>query len=187
MDNDKTERLKALAYNTHLNNLISGMSEEDLKNLGQIITDRLNGLEEIVPLPKEVKRSVHEFVEGVNETLDNFPMPSQAEADYFLNKAKKFAHELLDMTEEMSLVWSWLEEHEKRGRLTKEQRQKLVRLRHAMYYEAGLDSLCHHRRNLPEELGRYSAQFHQTDVWYDIRDDEPEDDHFLQEYRENLP
>jgi hypothetical protein len=177
IDQDEKERLEAMAYNAHLNNLISGLSETDLRNLADKIEARLKGLEERTPLPVVLRAKVHEFANGVKAFHDR-ARPSQDEVDYFLNKAKHFCFSFPSVLDEMNLVWSWLQENEKRGRFTEEQIQKLNRLRYAMYYE--VEGVTHFVKNCPlvKEDG--------VEGWYAEAGDEPKNNHYLSVYRQKL-
>ena len=180
MDRDEQERMQAASYDAHLDSLIAGLSETDLRNLSDKIIDRLSGLEEQVPLPREVQENVRAFVEAVTDKMDSLPLPSEAEATYFLNKAKHLARDLNALAEDINAVWSWLEENEKRGRLSDERLGKLQRLRLAMYYDSGLADLGHFCKQLPQANGQ------DADDWYSNTGDRPQDAYFLEEYMANL-
>jgi hypothetical protein len=180
MTQDEKYRADQLAYDAHLDSLISGLSVQDLRALSDKIIYRIQGLEEHAPMPAEVKENIHAFVEGVNENFDSMPLPTEDEANYFLNKAKAIKYDLSVLAEDANLVWSWLEENEKRGRLTEEQVHKLVGLRWAMYYDAGLGDLRHFTQNLATD---YAEGVYE---WLINPTDEPTSDKILLDYRDRL-
>ena len=165
--------MDAHTYHDWLNSRLEGLSNQELRDLCDILIDRVRGLQEpSVILSAETVAHAHTFAETVTAHVDNMPAPTQEQFDYFYAKALHISYDLEELGQLNSIVWSWFGENANRNRFSEAQEQKIAALRMELYYNDGLESLCLFRDRPPEDCDKCEHV------------PEPTDDAILEQWRE---
>lgn len=144
-------------YDEFLSRRLDGLDEEDLRNLSDLIIDKLRNRKErhFSKLSKETCENLNQFVASVNSyekfKIEAFLGDLQIEEiEYCLAKAKQMAQDVNQIGVCSQDVWDRLEILEEAGRLTDKQLEQWDLIKSFICHSAGVEKISKYRYFMPK-------------------------------------